>query len=282
MRSFIELVYEMVSIFVKKRVPRSAAEFSFFLTLSIFPLLICLTAMLSSLNINEQSLLMLLQGVLPEDVISVLSEYIRYVTENYSDGMLIAGLTVMITSSAGAVRSMINIMADIQGEVRYKGISGLFVNFVFSIVFLFTFYLAMIILMTGGWFINMMDSFFGIHRFAYLWQWLRFIVLFIIMIMLVNFLYKFVDPKREKAKLSRVIGALVATVSIVVFSILFSMIISFSSKYSVVYGSLSAIIVLMVWCYTCGTILIMGNVLNIVLKRRKVHRLKEAGRSKNI
>ena len=38
-----------------------------------------------------------------------------------------------------------------------------------------------------------------------------------------------------------------------------------SARYSLVYGSLASVILLLVWLYLCGTILIMGNVLNYVL-----------------
>lgn len=270
MRNFIEFVYDMVSIYTKNRVPRSAAEFSYFLTLSVFPLLICLTAILTSLDINQQSLLIMLESVLPGNIAGVISDYIEYVMDNYNDSMLVVGLTVMATSSAGAMRSLINIMTDIQGEARYKGFHGTIVSFAFSIVFLLTFYLSIVIVVTGGWFIDILDSFFGVHRLTYIWSWLRFVVLFLIMILVINLLYTFTGPKTQRAKLSRLIGAFAATISIVIFSMIFSGILSLTTKYSVVYGSLSAIIILMIWAYTCGLILIMGNVLNIVL-RKKIH-----------
>lgn len=275
MRKFIGFVYEMVSIYTQNRVSRSAAEFSYFLTLSIFPLLICVTAIFTSLNINQQSLLVMLSGILPENTVKALGEYVEYVMENYDDSMLVVGLMVMATSSAGVMRSLINIMTDIQGVARYRGLHATVVSFIFSIVFLFAFYLSIVIVVTGGWFMDILDSFFGVHRLIYIWGWLRFIILFLILILIVNFLYKFTGPKGQRAKLPRLIGAFVATISIVIFSIIFSGIISLSSKYSVVYGSLSAIIILMIWAYTCGLILIMGNVLNIVL-RRKIRRFRHS------
>lgn len=275
MRELIKFVNEMFTIYTKKRVSRSAAEFSYFMTLSIFPLIICLAAIFTTLDLDEQSLLVLLDGVLPSDVLATLQEYINYVAKNYNDHMLVIGLVVMASSSAGAMRSFINIMSDIQGEVRYKGLYGVVVTFIFSIGFLLTFYLAIVIMVTGRWFIDFLGSVVGIHEFAQIWTWLRFIVLFLILLLGITLLYRFSVPKSERTKFSSIWGALAATFSTVVFSIIFSTFIGVSSKYSIVYGSLSAIIILMIWIYTCGLILIMGNVLNILLKRRKMRSFKE-------
>ena len=59
-------------------------------------------------------------------------------------------------------------------------------------------------------------------------------------------------------------------------SILFSWFIGMSSKYSLVYGSLASVIILLLWLYLCGNILILGNVFNCVwYKRKKIRYLKK-------
>jgi membrane protein len=42
-----------------------------------------------------------------------------------------------------------------------------------------------------------------------------------------------------------------------------------STRYSLVYGSLASVIILLVWLYLCGNILILGNVANFVLYRHR-------------
>lgn len=276
MRKIIDFVYDLVNIYTRYRISRSAAEFSYFLTLSVFPLLICLTALLSNLDINEGELISLLERVLPENVVTVFSDYLKYVVENYDQRMLIVAVAVMATSSAGAVRSIFNIMSDIHGKARYSGIWGLLISLALAIGLLLTFYLSMIILVTGDWFISLLESLLGISLLANIWNWLRFVVLLLIMIILINLLYMFSAPKTNGRKKGRWIGALAASVSIVIFSIIFSGIIEMSSRYSLIYGSLASLIVLMVWAYTCGIILIMGNVLNIVISQKKLHKISPA------
>ena len=45
-----------------------------------------------------------------------------------------------------------------------------------------------------------------------------------------------------------------------------------STNYPLVYGSLTSVIILLVWLYLCGNILILGSVVNAVLYR---HRLEK-------
>ena len=55
-----------------------------------------------------------------------------------------------------------------------------------------------------------------------------------------------------------------------------SWLVSRSSRYSLVYGSLASIIIMLVWLYLCGNILLIGNLFNCVWYRhKKVKYLKE-------
>ena len=47
-------------------------------------------------------------------------------------------------------------------------------------------------------------------------------------------------------------------------SVLFSWFIDMSSRYSLVYGSLASLIILLVWLYFCGNILVIGAVVGQV------------------
>jgi len=267
-------VLEIAEIYNSKRVPRSAAEFAYFLTLSIFPLLICVTAMLGTLNLTEEMLLDFVSEILPANIARFIAEYMTYVSENYSHSMLFMGIIAMATSSAAAFRSVMNIMVDIQGESRFKGFLSTIFSFIFSIVFLFAFYISALIIVTGGWFINKVQDIFGINILLNGWSWFRFVLLFVILVTVIYALYRLSAP-REAPRKPRLFGAATASVTLVGFSMIFSSFIGLSSKYPVVYGSLASLMILMAWLYTCGTILIMGNVLNIVRNENKAKNIKK-------
>ena len=56
-----------------------------------------------------------------------------------------------------------------------------------------------------------------------------------------------------------------ASAALAAASMIFSLLMGNSARYSLIYGSLASVILLLVWLYLCGNILIMGNAVNYVL-----------------
>ena len=52
-------------------------------------------------------------------------------------------------------------------------------------------------------------------------------------------------------------------------SVVFSWFIGMSSRYALVYGSLASLIILLVWLYLCGNILLLGAVAGRVIEDRR-------------
>ncbi len=100
------------------------------------------------------------------------------------------------------------------------------------------------------------------------WQWIRFWVLFCLVMLFVLLTYRMAAP-RGKPRPPILTGGVLASAALVCASMLFSWFIGMSSRYSLVYGSLASVIILLVWLYLCGNILILGNVFNYVWYRRK-------------
>lgn len=265
MKKSVKLVAgDMAKIYVDKHVSRSAAELSYFLTLSVFPACICLYAMMSNLLPDAGMILEMAEGIVPGEALATLTDYLGYVTGNESRAMLIAGILMTITTSAAAFRSIHNIMGDIQGEPRFKGLFSIGFSIIISLVFLAVMYFAVIVIVTGDWFLNFLEDKLRIAGISGTWNWLRFVLLFALLFVIIYGIYRITAP-REMDK-NQLPGAALASVTLVLTSMVFSMFIGLSSRYPLVYGSLASIVILMLWLYICGIILIMGNALNVVLR----------------
>ena len=77
-------------------------------------------------------------------------------------------------------------------------------------------------------------------------------------------LYRFTAPL-GKPRPPVVPGALGASAALAAASAIFSFLMGNSTRYPLVYGSLASVIIMLVWLYLCGNILIMGNAVNYVL-----------------
>ncbi len=266
-RNLLVFVGELIDIFVTKRVPRSAAELSYYLTLSIFPTLICVHAMLVNLLPGFELSLENFEGIIPSSTLDTIVNYLKYVSSHNNATMLTAGILGMLTTSAAAFRSIHNSMADIQGESRFHGIFKLLFSFVFSLLFMVTIYFAAIVMVSGNWIMNHLANAIPILGKISLWQGLKYPILLVLFILIIYGIYKITAPKDTKGTIFP--GAVAAGILLVLVSFVFSWFISMSTKYPLIYASFTSIIILMLWIYVCGNILIMCNALNFVLREHK-------------
>ena len=275
MRNILPVVKDVISVFINYPIGRSAAALSYYLTLTVFPFLICASAIIGILNLQETDAFAILEGVIPEAAIDTLSDYLDYITNSRTEVMLTIGLAAMFTSSSAAFRSFTGITGEIQGKMRFSGLWRWVISFIFSILLLVAIYASALIVLSGEWLTGFLVLHFDIIELTTLWNWTRFLLLFFILFAVIYSVYLISAPKHA-TKMSRLPGALTAAIVLLIASMLFSQLITFSIRYEVLYGSLASFVILMVWLYTCALILIMANVINIsVSKQREVKKTEK-------
>jgi len=280
LRKIFPVIKDIVSVYINYPIGRSAAALSYYLTLTVFPFLICASAIIGILNLQETDAFALLEGVIPEAAIDTLSDYLDYITSSRTDVMLTIGLAAMFTSSSAAFRSFTGITGEIQGKMRFSGLWRWVISFIFSILLLVAIYASALIVLSGEWLTGFLELHFDIVEITTVWIWTRFLLLFLLLFAVIYSVYLISAPKHA-TKMSRFPGALTAAIVLLIASMLFSQLITFSIRYEVLYGSLASFVILMVWLYTCALILIMANVINISVSKlkeeKKVDKLPKTG-----
>ena len=272
-RGPVGFVVDMATVYFEKHVSRSAAELAYFLILTFFPILICLNAFLGLLHLDLAQMLQGADMFLPKGVVAILTDYVGYITTNESTALLIAGILTTVFFAAAAVRGLMNLMEDIYGSATFHGLRRMAASFVISILLLVTIYASVAVVMTGNWFFHLIEEVFHleniVERFG-TFQWVKYLILLGLLFVVVLLLYRASAPL-DRPRPPVFTGALLASVALAAASILFSWFIGLSTKYSMVYGSLASVIILLVWLYLCGNILILGNVFNYVrfVRRRE-------------
>ena len=134
----------------------------------------------------------------------------------------------------------------------------------------------MVVIFTGDWFFSLLHThlpnyitrLLPLDALSGLWIWLRYLLLFCFVMLLVLIVYRTGTPRGEVRRAVVLLSSLVASLAIVAASALFSWFIGISSRYALVYGSLASLIILLVWLYLCCTILLMGAVMGRVISLR--------------
>lgn len=277
----VRFILDVAGIYFEKNCARAAAELAYFLILTFFPVLICLNAIIGTLHLDVVSLLEKASIIIPEAALTVLTEYVRYITDNQSTALLIGGVIMTLFPASAAIRALMNIMDEIYGRKSYSGLWQIVASVAFSVLFLLTIYLSLVVVLTGDWFFHLLEGF--IRHFPPLahvtlpweWQWMRFVILFCLVMVFVMLLYR-ATALREKPRPPVIPGAFLASAALVTASAVFSYFIGLSSRYSLVYGSLASVVILLVWLYLLGNILILGNCFNWVWYTHRKNQKKEA------
>ena len=255
----------MADTFLTRRVTRSAAEIAYYMVMALFPVIICMYDLLALILRDPTAVLRIVETlVLPRETQALVSEFLNYVAGNTSQVMFIAALFVMITSASAAFRAMAAIVSEIHGDKRFGIVSSTVVSVAFSVAFLLVLYLCILLMLTGKHFLLWLDALMPRVSIIWSWTWVRFLVLFAILLMMILVLYRLTTPRRTPHRVFP--GALFSAVGIVVMSILLSWLIGNSAKYSLVYGSLASVVILLFWFHVFGLLLILGVVLNHALE----------------
>jgi membrane protein len=256
-----------VHIYFSENISRSAAQLAYFLTMTFFPILICIAAFLGRINVRLSDMLTGLEHLLPHGVYTIFQDYLGYLDKNFSTAMLITGIFLTVLFASAAIRGLTSIMYEVYDEPKRRGIRHFSASVLFALLLLVIVYLAMIVMISGNWLFHLIGDFLGLSDLAEkfgVWQWLKYLLLLAVVFLFIFLLYRFVAPIRSPHP-PVIPGALLASGALAVASGIFAVVVSHSARYSLIYGSLASMIIMLVWLYLCGNILILGNVFNYVL-----------------
>ncbi len=256
-----------IRLYTVKRLPRASAALSYYLTMTFFPLLICLYTLLGNSYDKALRIVSFAQSLMAAETVSYIRDFLGYVASNNSRTMLIAGITILVTSSSAAVRSLQATIGELQGRQRYQGLAGFVFSVVFSLVFLATVYFAVLVMLTGQSFMLRLNSWLPFIDISGSWNSLRFAVLAAIEYAIIWGVYEVSVCRGDNYRTWP--GALLAAAALVAVSAVFSVMISASARYPLVYGSLASIILLMLWLYVCSLVIYCGAAFNVTLRDMK-------------
>ena len=260
-----------LDVYFSKNVGRAAAELAYFLILTFFPIMICVYAFLDRMDLDLLTLLGQADLFLPEGVLAIFRDYLTYIDTNQSAAMLISGGVLTILFASAAMRGLMNMMGELYGRAPFRGLLQLVVSVLFSVLLLVTIYVSLAVVVTGNWFFRLLGQTLGLEdladRFG-VWQSLKYVLLLSLVFLFILLLYRFAAPP-GKPRPPVVPGALGAAAALAGASAVFSFLMSNSTRYPLVYGSLASVIIMLVWLYLCGNVLILGNVVNYVLFTRR-------------
>ena len=246
----------------KDHVSAYAAQAAYFLIMSFIPFVLFLTAIVQYTPLTYREVRQAIMSVVPENLQGFV---LNIVAEVFSKSAAVLPLSALVAlwSSGKGMQALINGLNTIY---HVKETRNWLVNRIYSMFYMFLFVLALIaslLLLVMGNRIHVLICgyvpFLGnvIGRILGAKTFLVFVMLFFVFLVLYRYL-----PNRRASLKSQVPGAFLTAVAWSVFSYLFSLYFTFFPDFSIMYGSLSTLILVMVWLYFCMNLLLYGAEIN--------------------
>lgn len=249
---------EGLTLFFNCHLSQTAACFAYFVLLTIFPVLICVSYVVGMANIDISAVITQFEPFLPDIALDAIGSYLWYLSYHHTPGVFIAGLIACWFSASAAYRTLARVMADVFRAPPQPFLRGLVASIIFPVGLLLTLDVSVVVVVTGQHTLDFLAEklpFLG--QFLTLWGWLRYVLLFAIFFLFILAVLVMASP-RGTLRRPLMVSSLVSTLALVASSGVFSWFIGMSSRYSLVYGSLVSLIVLLVWLYLCGNILFLA------------------------
>lgn len=256
------------------------------LLLSIFPFIIFVMTIIGFLNIDISPYLEQINQTLPLEVSIILEDFLYFLTSNKALSLLSFSFIISIYSASSGFNAVITGLNKVYAikdarNIFKKQFNSTLLVFIFTILILlfmvfmvFGDYLKSILLyfVNLGYneisYINININISGINNI--LNNIVTQIILFLYLLFTVLVTYKMAIAK--KIKLINILPGSVITVGVwIIASKLFNLYINNFSKFSVIYGSIGSIFVLLLWLNIISFVLLLGGQINALLELENIN-----------
>ena len=262
--------------YLKHNVATQSAALAFYLLFMIFPFLIFISALLGLLNLNVAGIVTVLADFLPEDVLELTELYLTYVRENPSPQLMVFGLVFSVYFPMRATNSLMGAVRTAYHLGPPRGAVSQWLRVLLYTVTLIAAIALTLTLMTFGeralWYA--VAHFHLPEWMAAMWVHLRFPAAGAVSSFALLLLYALAQDTLQPMR-NIWPGTLFSIAAWMVVSGLYSYYANHFSHYSLLYGSIGAIIVVLIWLNLTAVTLILGAEVNGVLISMRKDRLTE-------
>lgn len=254
----------------EKQISLHAAYAGYFIILAVFPALLMLLSLLRFAGLQVEVLVDMMGEILPPALMETV-EGMVYSAWFHSTGTVLglSALTALWSASRGIFGLLqgLNAVYD-QGESRgylyTRGISVIY-TFLFGIVLILTLVLHVFGNAVFRW-LSMVEN--PVVMFLVDMVDARLFLLLMLQCLIFTLMYM-VLPNGRNGFGSSLPGGILSSAGWLIFSDLFSVYVTHFNRYSLIYGSVYALALGMLWLYCCLSILFYGGALNHWLSSRK-------------
>ena len=262
---FLNGLYQLVRRYFDHGVARDSAALTYYLLFALFPLLIFLSNLVGMMSLDTSQLLTALHTIMPQEALDIIEQYLIYVSRDSSRQLLWFSLIFSIYfpyRAASALMSSVRKAYGVEAPTHFLRYQLKLLLYTLCLILIIILSIAMSVV--GERVLSFVSGYIALSDgFIELWSHLRFAVLGGVVFFPIALMYGLAQESRTMSRIWP--GAAASLAMWLALSYLFSFYVENIARYSVIYGTLGAVIVLLLWLYLAAMMLIMGAEFNSVL-----------------
>lgn len=267
MREILKKIKNITDKIAEDHISAYAAQSAFFIMLSLVPILLLLMTLVRFTPITQADIMAAAYELFPKTVSSTI---ISIVNEVYSQtGTAISvSLLVALWSAGKGVLAISNGLNTIRGQVETRNYIFLRLRAaIYTVLFLMAIILSLVFLGFGNSISMLVNQY--VPVFQYIMDFIietRTIIMILVLIVFSLSIYMFLPNKRRKLR-SQFPGAIFTAFGWTLASFIFSVYMDIFKGFSNMYGSLTTIVIIMLWLYFCMYVMLLGGEINDLLEQ---------------
>lgn len=250
-----------------------AAQLGFYFLLAVFPALLGVTALIGMLpsQVVVPTVMPYAQKVLPSESLILVERYVEQVIKGSGGGVFSLSLLGALWAASWGMMAIISTLNAVYGvrETRSLWKSG--ATAVFLTVGAAVFIISSLVLILAGEQVSQWAA--DLTGFVWLvtmvWPVLQWPVIILLLLVAVDIIYYWAPNIDHEWQWINP-GSVLAVSLWIIFSLGFKWYVENLINYNAVYGSITGVIILMIWLYVSGLILLIGGELNFLLSRPRI------------
>lgn len=260
-------------------VARDSAALTYYFFFAFFPLIIFVSTLIGLMDVDVESISSMLRTIMPVSAVEWVESYLSYVTENQNSTLMWFSLFFSVYFPFRAANTLMRSVRRAYHVRRPKKLLRYNLKvLIFTVLLLLTILVGFAAAVVGRRLLAFVGRYITIHAgVAEIWLRLRFILLAAIVWAMIAIVYGLAQD--ERIPVSDIYpGALVSLVCWLLTTLGFSYYVEHFANYSIIYGSIGAAVVMLVWLNLSAQLMIMGAEFNMIRIERRERKLAEKER----
>lgn len=242
-----------------------ASMLTIYLLLSIFPLVIVLTEVLSRTTLNNPGPFAYWINLLPASVFSTIESIATELVGNQDTTIIPTALIITLWSASRGILAIIKALNKAYNVKESRGYIRLrLLAFSYTIGLVVLIVLVLFLIVFGNTLLSLIPDFIQLpDTFSILIDALRYLLSVVFSFMFFVSLYN-LCPSEKVGFIKVMPGALVASLGLIGISSAFSFYVNRISNLSYLYGSLTSVVILILWLFVVSVIIMVGGEVNAI------------------